>query len=88
MNQVSEDDDPTIICNVLEQFRANSNNYYRSSMLPTTMANETNSGVFNTRPRKLQFDSSTKSQSECPDSKRMKFTTPQQKEMTNEGKAV
>lgn len=83
MNRLPEDDDPTIICNVLEQFRANSVNYYRSSMLPSTAAHETNAGTLSTRPRKLKFDFSVKSESEYPD-KRMKFSTPQQKENNRE----
>lgn len=87
MNRLPEDDDPTIICNVLEQFRANSVNYYRSSMLPSTAAHETNAGTLSTRPRKLKFDFSVKSESEYPD-KRMKFSTPQQKENNREGKNI
>lgn len=70
------DDDPTIICNMLEEFRANANSYYRSSMLPTT-----NSFSSTARSRKLNFDSSSGPQLE----KRMKLASPKRSEMPKEG---
>lgn len=72
---INEDEDPTIISNILEEFRANANNYYRSSMLPINVAHDKASSALS-KARRLKFDDSQGSGiSEVPD-KRLRLTTP------------
>ena len=69
------EDDPTIVSNILEEFRANANNYYRSSMLPISVAHD-KASLASSKARRLKFEDSS---SDVPD-KKLKLTTPQTRE--------
>lgn len=73
-----DDDDPTIVSNILEEFRANANNYYRSSMLPISVAHDKASSALS-KARRLKFEDSSSNISDVPD-KKLKLTTPQTRE--------
>ncbi len=74
-----EDDDPTIICKILKDFRENSNNYYRSSMLLLNVAKDRNGAIVPSQTRRSKFDdpetTGHNNPPEIPD-KKMKLMTP------------
>lgn len=73
------EDDPTIVSNILEEFRAHANNLYRSSMLPISGVPDRVSSV-QSKARRLKFEDSSSSISDVPD-KKLKLTTPQTREV-------
>ncbi|XP_065212117.1 mitotic spindle assembly checkpoint protein MAD1 [Planococcus citri] len=72
-------DDPTCIVNMLEEFRANAKNYYRSSMLPVNAFREP--VCSSSKPKRLLFDGR---KSEISDKKPKLETPPSSKGLGDE----
>lgn len=73
-----EDQDPTVICKILEEFRTNATSYYKSSMLPE----KNTASVSNSR--KLKYEE-FQNDDECENfSKKSKLMTPNNTEIISE----
>lgn len=78
----TDDADPTIIFNILKDFRKSADNYYRSSMLPLNVTNDKSTGSF-AKPRH-ELDRSGDAKSGIPE-KKIKLSTPNNQASATEG---
>lgn len=78
---MDEDDDPTCIVNMLEEFRAQAKNFHRSSMVPLNVFSN-GSAAASFKAKRLMFDE--QGNSEISD-KRQKLETPKPKDLGDEG---